>query len=861
MADKIKGITIELKGDATGLQDAIDKATDGLSGMQKELRQVEKGLKLSPDSVLLLEQKQELLTQSIGKTSDKLDILKEAYRQAAAQVKSGTLGEDKLREVERALVETEAKMRVYKGELDKTSEKLRDLANSADNAGEKVQGLGDDFEGTAEKVGSFADVVKGDALMNIGDKLGAAGDKVKEFGQSLMDLNGEYDNATRKASAYFGETGEAAQQTAQTIENVYKSGLGDSMGAVSDAVITVKKNLEGLDQTSLENITSQAMILEDAYGIDMNETMRGVNSLMEQFGLTAQEAMDYVVAGMQNGLDKTNELGDNLSEYAGKFAQAGYSAEEYFQLLNNGLDGGAYNLDKVNDAINEVTTRLVDGTIADNIGLYSDKTQELFQRWQEGGATQKEVIDSIVEDIQGTTNQQDALNMAAQAFGTMAEDGSLKFISSLTSTGDAYDNVIGKSSELNEATTSDSQQMEAAWRQIQLAVLPLAQQLTDLALQIIPPLAQKISELVSFLAENPVITNIAIAIGAVLAVLSTLLPVIMTVMGVVTAFGTGVLLPAIGIIAGIAAAIAAIITIVTNWGAITEWFSGVWQAVCGAITAAWEGVKAFFEGIPAWWSGIWTQVKVFFSSTWEAIKAKAAEVFSNIVESVRTKFNEAKTAITEVWTNIKEWLSQTVESIKTKVVETFGNVVTGVQEKVEGIRTAVENGIQKAVNFITALPGKALQWGKDFIQGFIDGISSMIGGVVDAVSGIADRITSWLHFSRPDEGPLREYETWMPDFMKGLAKGIRDNTGLVEDAVSGLAMNMTVSPSAMLTSQRGNGNDAAVMNDLMSLLRVYLPEIASQKNILLDGDTLVGKTSAAMDRSLGQIQAMKARIG
>ena len=65
---------------------------------------------------------------------------------------------------------------------------------------------------------------------------------------------------------------------------------------------------------------------------------------MTQFGLDAQTAMDYIVAGTQNGLDKTNELGDNLSEYAGKFDQAGYSAKEYFQLLNNGLDGGAYNL-------------------------------------------------------------------------------------------------------------------------------------------------------------------------------------------------------------------------------------------------------------------------------------------------------------------------------------------------------------------------------------------------------------------------------------------------------------------------------------------------------------------------------------
>ena len=99
--------------------------------------------------------------------------------------------------------------------------------------------------------------------------------------------------------------------------------------------------------------------------------------------------MDYIVTGTSNGLDKTNELGDNLSEYSGKFSQAGYSAQEYFQLLNNGLDGGAYNLDKVNDAINEVTTRLSDGTIEKLLSSYSSETQGLFRSWQDGGATQK----------------------------------------------------------------------------------------------------------------------------------------------------------------------------------------------------------------------------------------------------------------------------------------------------------------------------------------------------------------------------------------------------------------------------------------------------------------------------------------
>ena len=222
--------------------------------------------------------------------------------------------------------------------------------------------------------------------MEAADQLSVVGDKIQDVGDKTVSTYAETETVVSKVNAYFGEIGEAAEASAEIVKNVYGSGVGQSMDAVAEAVIMVKKNLGDLGDTDLTNLTKQALTLEELYGIDMNETLRGVKSLMKQYGLTAQEAMDYIVRGTQNGLDKTNELGDNLSEYAGKFEQAGYSASEYFQLLQNGLEGGAYNLDKVNDAINEVTTRLADGTIGDSIDLYSQKTQSLFLAWQNGEA-------------------------------------------------------------------------------------------------------------------------------------------------------------------------------------------------------------------------------------------------------------------------------------------------------------------------------------------------------------------------------------------------------------------------------------------------------------------------------------------
>lgn len=101
----------------------------------------------------------------------------------------------------------------------------------------------------------------------------------------------------------------------------------------------------------LEAITKKAIILEETMGMDMTETLRGVNSLMQTYGITAEEAFDYITVGAQNGLNKTDELGDNLAEYATLFEENGYSADEMFAILQAGLDGGAYNLDKVNDLV------------------------------------------------------------------------------------------------------------------------------------------------------------------------------------------------------------------------------------------------------------------------------------------------------------------------------------------------------------------------------------------------------------------------------------------------------------------------------------------------------------------------------
>lgn len=667
-----------------------------------------------------------------------------------------------------------------------------------------------------EGIGDLGSKLDLSNTMDAIDELSGVGDGIIDMAGKTVSAFSDIESAAKRVNSYFGLTGDAAEKMGDVVTNVFESGVTDSIEDVADGVILVNNNLKDLDTSQIEKITIQALNLEKVFGSDMSETMRGVNALMVNFGLDAETAMDYVVKGSQNGLDKTQELGDNLSEYSGKFSQAGYSAQEYFQLLQNGLEGGAYNLDKVNDSINEVTTRLADGTLADAIGQFSDETQRTFEEWQNGGATQKDVINSIVSDIADATTQQEALSRASVAFGTMGEDANMGVITSLTTLGDEYSNVAGAAQSMADNSTTPMQELQASLNELTTELAPVGSDLLQLATQVLPPVVEAVTKLIDGFMNlpGPVKTFLG-ALAGILALLTTLAPLITAIVTIVGTFGAAVLGPIIGIIAGIAAAIALVVTVIQNWGSIVEWFQGVWNTVWTTVQNLWNTVwtaisqnpvvqaivttvQNLFNGLVSTLSTIWNTIQTVASNAWELIKnVVLAPVlllidlvtgdFDSLKSDIQNIWNNIKNAATNIWNAIKSSISSIVSNIKSAAVNGFNAMVSGIKSAINGIGGIIKNGFQSAIDFITSLPSKALQWGADFINGLKDGILSGISGIVDAVKGVGDKIRSFLHFSRPDEGPLRDYETWMPDMMKGLAEGIYDNLPILDKAVSAVA--------------------------------------------------------------------------
>lgn len=765
--------------------------------------------------------KNEVLSKEIDEQQKKLALLQQMLAKSAEKYGES---DSKTQRWQQAVNQATADLNKMQSELNQNTNAIESLADKTEDAADALDEGGEAAESFGERLqaGLTVEAVKA-GVEKLSDAIGG-------IVSSMADYSMESEAAATRVNSYFGETGQVAQETAGVIKEAFTAGFGDSMDNIADNLIAVKQNLEGLSQTDLVSITEQATQLETIFGSDVSESMRGVNALMQNFGIDAQTAMDYLVAGTQNGLDKTGELGDNLSEYSVKFQEAGYSAEEYFQLLTNGMDNGAYSLDKVNDAINEVTTRLNDGTIGDSIGQYSTKTQELFEAWQNGGATQKEVIESIVGDINNATGQQEQFNLAQTAFGTLAEDNGVKMVASLTSVGNAYDDVSGKASQFAENSLTSQQKFDSAMRTLQDAFSPISDIFINTATAIaenVTPIIEKIGEFISNLSPQiqtviAVIAALAVAIGPVVVVLGTVIGAITTILGVVTpvitALGTlgttfGSLALLINPVTMVIGSLVAGFIVAYN---TSETFRNVVNAAFNAVKDVVSGVLEFIVAILKGDSdkageiidGAMNKISEVINNVLTAIKDWFSEKFNAIKESVSNTINNVKDTISNVMANIKAIWSSAWDSVSSKITNVIPNIVGAVSD----IKNKISEKFHEIIN-------SAKEWGGNLISGFADGIRGAIGKVTGAVENVMGRIKDFIGFHSPSKkGEGRFIVDWGQNMVSGFLDGVKMALGDVSDTAGMVTSTMSDSLTAPQAVKSGGSvnitvNVGSVRND------------------------------------------------
>ncbi|HAQ0023987.1 TPA: phage tail protein, partial [Enterococcus faecium] len=356
------------------LSNEIDKTSNTLAQAKGEIQtyestmqQLDSEQKNVQASASLIESEYKKWQVTAGQSASESEKLAKAQEYVSQQSENAEKTIDILR---RQLEATQSEFGATSTEAMQMEAKLNDAEREFEELGQAAKNVDTT---NLDDIGSKIDM---NNLMEASDVLSDIGDKLTELGKQAVDSANSVGSSQSKIQANFGLTKQEAEELTNVARDIYYKGFGESLDQSTDALILVKRNLGDLNNQDLQNITEQAMVLENTMGADMDETLRGVNGLMVNFGLSAQDAMDLMVSGTQNGLDKTHELGDNMAEYSQLWSQMGYSADETFGMLQNGLDAGAYNLDKVNDLVKEMGISLTDGRFEQNMDMFSESTRK-----------------------------------------------------------------------------------------------------------------------------------------------------------------------------------------------------------------------------------------------------------------------------------------------------------------------------------------------------------------------------------------------------------------------------------------------------------------------------------------------------
>lgn len=409
MASTIKGITVKIAGDTMDLQKSLKAVQSSSSSLQSELSAINRQLKFDPDNIVLLAQKQEVLQEQIAKSESALSQLLDVQDQVEEQAKNGEISTEQYRAYQREVEKAKSKLETFKKQLAETEEKANEInlesartemsktETSVDKAGDSFKGLETKSNNTdlskikkeMDDVKSSADNLKsavGDALKEATATATAIGGAVTG---AIVSANGEQ-KALNSLQAQAGLTDEEMTKYKDALEDVYTGNFGESQEEVANVLALIKQTTNETNPSKLKDMTENLFTLRDTYDYDFVETLRAVNMLMEQFGVTGDEAFNLIAQGSQKGLNKNGDLLDTINEYSVHYKQLGYDANEFFNSLENGSKAGTFSIDKLGDAMKEFGIRSKDT---------NSSTQEGFTLLGYGAKASAEDIQKAKDEV------------------------------------------------------------------------------------------------------------------------------------------------------------------------------------------------------------------------------------------------------------------------------------------------------------------------------------------------------------------------------------------------------------------------------------------------------------------------------
>ena len=622
-------------------------------------------------------------------------------------------------------------------------------------------------------------------------------------------------------SALGGEASSAGSQLGGMLSTGIKgavvagvAGLGAIIGGALTEGGALQQSLGGVETLFKDSAGQVIAAANEAYrtaGVSANSYMEQVTSfsatLLQGLGGDTAAAASYADKAIVQMSDNANKMGTSMESI--QYAYQGFAKDNYTMLDNLKLGYGGTQAEMarlINDS----------GVLGDSIEVTAETVKDV-------------PFSSIIDAIQVI---QDNLGIT----GTTAKEAATTLTGSFASVKAALSNV--------------------------LAGLALGQDLG-------PALNALSSTLSTFLSGNliPALYNILSALpGALVTFISTLGPQLAaglsTIVPQMMTTGAQMLQSlSAGLAQGIPTFLAQALPMLLQF---TENLRANFSNIVDAgIDLLLNFVQGIANGLPT----LIEYVPTIISNIAGLINDNAPKILAAGVQIIVTLVKGLINAIPTIIANIPQIIGAIVDTITAfnwlnlgaTVIKTLGN---GLTSMASGLKGFMESTLSGAIDYLKSLPKQALQWGKDMISGFIDGIVGSVGGIVNAVKDVGSAIASYLHFSRPDVGPLRNYETWMPDMLTGMAQSIRANLYRITDAMDlvGGSMRQTLPLDAggqavhalqqddparrqPRPMPQGSSGQPITLDELRALVTLIIQAIRENGGPIIIGDEVIGRAN------------------
>lgn len=745
MADRIKGITVEIGGDTTGLSKALSGVNKEINSTQKQLRDVERLLKLDPGNVTLLEQKQRLLADSVEQTKQKLDSLKSAEKQVQQQFAQGKVSQAQYDALQREIVATEADLR----KAEKAASSLQD---------EIAQSKGES------------------ALKQLGDAASETASKVKKIDEKPIE---DVEDAAKDADDALEEAGDSASSFADHLKaDVLVEGIKGIVSGIKDLNEETKeyRKIMGTLETSSE-----------AAGYSAEETSEAFSQLYRALG--DDQSAATTTANLQAIGASQKDINSLISSAVGAWAKYGDSIP---------IDGLA-------ESINEtIRAGQVTGTFADVLN-WGSKEGETFGVMLKENTEENEEWNKAVQDA---SSAEDFFNLALQDAETQADRTNLVLQAmadqGLSDVGDAWysnnkDIVDANNAQLEftEKAAELSERVQPVLTAVQEGINGILQAILDVTAGIdmdtivgyVYNFFDAVSNVVSFLIENKeTVIGVIGAIGLALTALKIVEFVQSVKSGISEISGALSFLaanPVVLAIAGIAALIAVLVLIVTKGEEIKAWLAGFNEWLQGVFATDWTEIfgpvlgnvlNGFFSLLKGIWDGVYQVlngvidfIQGIFTGNWEQAWNGVQEIVSGVWSYITGLITGACDLIEGILLGLDSWLQGVFKTDWTEIFGPgLGDIINAFMKNVENTWNAIKQIFQGVIDFVkgvfTGNWKQAWQGVVNIFGGLFNSLINMVkaplNGIIGLLNGAVGAINSLI-------GGLNSISFTMPKWLGG----------------------------------------------------------------------------------------------